>query len=157
MGCGYGEGFSCEPNADLVPEIVSEGCSTGQSVYYEYNCYAIMTCPQGTHYTTCTKVPRLVFSFYPIEVVPINCDGTSSPDGAATAFNKNGYPGRIAGECGWSPSGGENNPIGGPRHSPAEGCNAREASEDCGELNGDGSLPEDYQTNWGGTLYPPAG
>ena len=155
LGCGYGEGLSCEPNADLVPEVITEGCARGQSVYYQYNCYGILTCPQGTHYTTCTKVPRLVFSWYPIEVEPINCDGSSSPDGSATTFNKNGYPGSIAGDCGWQPVPGDQPPLGGPRHSPAEGCNAREASDDCGQLDGDGALPEGYQTNWGGTLYPP--
>ena len=162
LACGYGdtqEGFICEPREDLVPEVVREGCSTGQSVYYQYNCYGVLTCPQGSHYSECRKVPRLVFSWHPIEVAPINCDGSSTPDGASIPFgnNGNGYPGSIAGDCGWDavPQGVNGDAtIGGPRHSAAEGCNAREASEDCGELDADGSLPEEYQENWGGTLYP---
>jgi len=157
LACGYGDEFpefGCIPNDDLIPEVVSEGCSRGQSVYYQYNCYGVLTCPQGSHYSACERVPRLVFSWYPIEVEPINCDGTN---GEISPTGGNGYPGSIAGDCGWQPIPGNQPPLGGPRHSPARGCSAREASEDCGELDGDGSLPEEYQTNWGGTLYPPVG
>ena len=144
LACGYGdelEGYVCEPNDRLYPEIVNEGCSRGTSTYYQYNCYGVMTCPQGTHQTACTRVPRLVFSWYPI-LIHRTDDGVGFGDGELGFGVGRDF---------------DSLPRGGPDHANASGCETRALHYSCDELNGDGALPEEYQTNWGGTLYPPAG
>ena len=59
LGCGYGEGFECEANEVIPPEVNRNGCQDGSTTYYQYACYGILTCPQGTHFSECVRVPRI--------------------------------------------------------------------------------------------------
>jgi len=132
LGCGYGEGFICEPLEDLLPETTTNGCQSGSTTYYQYACYGILTCPQGTHFSECIKVPRITYSWSKIEL---------RDEGFGGKYN---IPTPV-------PIG---LPFGGPKYSPATDCQTRTSSS-CGQES-DGGLPEDYQTDFGGTLYPPS-
>lgn len=131
--CGYGEGFICEPLEQLQPEINRNGCQSGTTTYYQYACYGMLTCPLGTHFSTCVRVPRISFSWKTIEL---------RDEGFGGEYN---IPTPV-------PIG---LPFGGPGYSPATDCLTRTSSS-CGQES-DGSLPEDYRTNFGGILYPPSG
>ena len=136
LACGYGDtqpGYNCEPREILPPEVNRNGCQNGSTTYYQYACYGILTCPAGTHFSECVKVPRITFSWKKIEL--------QYDDGGRRSDIPTPTPIGL--------------PYGGPEYSPATDCQTRTASS-CGQES-DGSLPEDYQTNWGGTLYPPAG
>ncbi len=128
LGCGYGEGFSCEPLQDLSPETNTNGCQNGSTTYYQYACYGILTCPQGTHFSECVKVPRITFSWKKTELR--YDDGSDIPTPTPIGL-----------------------PYGGPEYSPATDCQTRTSSS-CGQES-DGGLPEDYQTDFGGKLYQP--
>jgi len=129
LGCGYGEGLDCEPEEVLPPEGNRGGCQSGSTTYYTYACYGILTCPQGTHQSSCARVPRITFSWYKVEL------------------------GNPSGEYGIPEPQPIGLPSGGPLYSPATDCQTRTSSS-CDQQS-DGALPPDYQTDFGGILYPP--